>query len=193
MEKKTLVIAVAAILAILAIIYIFINNPKIVHDLVLNYGVAGLFVATVIGNATIMFPVPVDILIFLSAQIDFFNLGLLTPLLLGLLLGIASTIGESTSYVVGYYGTESLEQINKREFSMLSEAKKRINKHGGIIIFLGSFTPFPMDIVGLAAGILKYDYKKFFAFCYLGKSIRAIIILYAGYYSISAIRSIFGF
>lgn len=193
MEKKTLIIVIVAIVAILAIIYIFISNPQLVYDLVLNYGVVGLFVATVIGNATIMFPVPVDILIFLSAQVDFFHLGLLTPLLLGLILGIASTIGESTSYVVGYYGTESLEQMNKNEFSMLNEAKKRINKHGGIIVFLGSFTPFPMDIVGLAAGILKYDYKKFFAFCYLGKALRAVIILYAGYYSITAVRSIFAF
>ncbi|PIU20968.1 MAG: hypothetical protein COT15_04720 [Candidatus Diapherotrites archaeon CG08_land_8_20_14_0_20_34_12] len=193
MDKKITGIALAAIICIIGIAYLFINNPDLANNLVLQYGVAGLFIATVIGNATIMFPVPVDILLFLSAQIDFFKIGIFTPLILGLILGIASTIGESTSYIVGYYGTESLEQMTKKQFSMLDEAKKKINKHGGIIVFLGSFTPFPMDIIGLAAGILKYDYKKFFVFCYLGKAVRAIIILYAGYYSLTAVRAFFGF
>ena len=60
-----------------------------------------------------------------------------------------------------------------------------------IFIFIGALAPFPFDLLGLAAGLLKYDMKKFFIAMALGKILRFGIIFYSGMYSVGIVKDIF--
>ena len=60
-----------------------------------------------------------------------------------------------------------------------------------LIIALGSMTPFPFDLIGIAAGLMKYDPRKFFVAAMVGKWVRYILIAFAGSFGIAIIKSWF--
>lgn len=191
--KKIALIVVMIALFIGVIIYLFKMNPALFQNLVESYGLIGLFIVTIVSNATIVLPLPVDILIFLFADFPFFPLGIFNPLLLALIISFAASIGEMSAYLVGLFGVSSLEKMKSKTLAQVEEMELRLHKLGMIVIILGALTPFPFDVIGIAAGLLRFDVKKFFIGCYIGKFFRYLIIAYAGYYSLGFIRSFFGF
>jgi len=60
------------------------------------------------------------------------------------------------------------------------------------LIAFFAFTPLPFDLIGIAAGLVKYSKKKFFLGCLIGKIPRYIILAYAGYFGITFLIHFFG-
>ena len=150
-------------------------------DLVTNYGYAGAFLISIFGNFTIFFPVPFTITIYAFGAT-------LNPLLLGLVCGIGSTVGEFSAYLIGVGGRKVIEG---RYEERLESAKRLIQRYGATIIFLFALLPLPDDVILIPLGVLRYDLKKALGAMFLGKTIMLTFVAYAGRYSYSFVKDIF--
>jgi membrane protein YqaA with SNARE-associated domain len=157
-----------------------------------SIGPFGLFLAAVIGNASLFLPLPVDLLIIPLSSVDYFGLGVITPFILGLIVALGASIGEFSGYFVGLAGIKSFESMKKKEVEKLKLLKEKLEVVGIPLIAFFAFTPLPFDLIGIAAGLSKYSKKKFFIGCLAGKIPRYIILAYAGYFGISFIMQFFG-
>ncbi|MCD6434280.1 MAG: VTT domain-containing protein [Candidatus Diapherotrites archaeon] len=161
---------------------------ELLNALLIHFGFLGLFVAAIIANATVFLPLPLDAFIFFAAGL-FVPFGILSPLIIALVVGAGSAIGELSSYFAGYFGKQTIEKVRALHIAPPDEIIKMLHAKGCIFIFLGAFTPFPFDVIGIVAGILKYNIKKFVVACFAGKFLRYLIISYAGYLGIEAIKA----
>ena len=150
-------------------------------DLVTNYGYAGAFLISIFGNFTIFFPVPFTITIYAFGAT-------LNPLLLGIVCGLGSTIGEFSAYLVGVGGRKVIEG---RFEERLESAKRLIQRYGAMIIFLFALLPLPDDVILIPLGVLRYDLKKALGAMFLGKVIMLTFVAYAGRYSYTIVKDIF--
>jgi membrane protein YqaA with SNARE-associated domain len=185
------------VLIILAIINFYYSDPKgfeeMLFSFIESFGYLGLFLISIIANATILLPLPLDILILAITSNPLGNLTIFEILIIGLVVGVGSAIGEMSAYIIGLMGVKSAEKILKVETNKLQEISKRIRSSGMVFIFLGAFTPFPFDLIGIAAGIIRYDLKRFFIAAALGKIARYTLLAIAGFYGIELIKSILFF
>lgn len=195
--RKLLVLTLVVVIAIFFFTYLLSMQwgsiRAAVNESVERFGLLGFFVASIIANATIFLPVPIDVAVFLFGKIEFYALGLLSPLLLGLVVGLGAAIGELSGYIIGLFGVKSIEKMKREEIKKIVEKEKEIHKYGVFVILIGAFTPFPFDLIGIAAGLIKFDPKKFFLACLIGKILRYVLIAYAGFYSIEFLRGLLGF
>jgi uncharacterized membrane protein YdjX (TVP38/TMEM64 family) len=150
-------------------------------ELVLNYGYFGAFIISLFGNFTIFFPVPFTITIYAAGVT-------LEPILLGLVCGIGSTIGEFSAYLIGRGGRRI---IDDRYGDRLESARMLIQRHGMAVIFLFAVLPLPDDLILIPMGMMKYDLRKAMIAMFFGKTIMCTLVAYAGRYSYSLIRDIF--
>jgi len=157
-----------------------------------SFGPLGLFFISIISHATVLLPLPLDLALIPLASIDFFGLGIWTPLILGLIVALGAAIGEMSSYYIGFVGVKTYENMNKKQTSKLEALKDRLEKSGTLFIALLAFIPIPFDLVGVAAGLAKYSKKKFFVGCLLGKTPRFVLLAYAGYFGVPWILKLFG-
>ena len=150
-------------------------------EMVATYGYAGAFLISIFGNFTIFFPVPFTITIYAFGAT-------LNPLLLGLVCGVGSTIGEFSAYLVGVGGRRIIEgRFEKR----LESAKRLIQRYGAAIIFLFALLPLPDDVILIPLGVLRYDLKKALGAMFLGKVLMLTFVAYAGRYSYTFVKDIF--
>ncbi|MBI4896486.1 MAG: VTT domain-containing protein [Candidatus Aenigmarchaeota archaeon] len=146
-------------------------------SLATTFGYVGIFLASLIGSATIFLPVPSFIIVFSAGA-------LLNPIAVGIIAGLGSAIGELTGYGIGYGIHYSSTSTIKKEWKGLFEKSKHwFETHGGfLIIFLFAATPLPDDIIGIIAGMMHYDIKRYFIATLLGKIILLTAIANAGAY-----------
>jgi membrane protein YqaA with SNARE-associated domain len=150
-------------------------------DLVTNYGYAGAFLISIFGNFTIFFPVPFTITVYAFGAT-------LNPLVLGLVCGIGSTVGEFSAYLIGVGGRKVIEG---RFEERLESAKRLIQRYGATIIFFFALLPLPDDVILIPLGVLRYDLKKVLGAMFLGKTIMLTFVAYAGRYSYTFVKDIF--
>lgn len=166
---------------------------SVVNFLISSFGLAGLFVASIVGNATIFFPAPIAVIVFgLGAIAAEKGLGLGFVILVGIVAGAGAAIGELSGYFVGYLGHQGVRNFSAAiNRDALEQIEKRLRKRGNWVIFLGSLSPLPFDIFGLAAGVLRMDLRGFFFATLAGKIIRDIAICLGGYYGAEIVRTFF--
>jgi membrane protein YqaA with SNARE-associated domain len=152
-----------------------------------SLGYLGIFLASILGSASVLLPVPIFIVIFTAGAV-------LNPLLVGIVAGFGSAIGELVSYGIGFGGEKFLEKkINLKENKWISRGKKWMNRYGGFfLVFVFAATPLPDDIIGLICGAIRYDIKKFFIACLLGKILSSLALAYGGYYGLNWILNYLG-
>ena len=133
-----------------------------------NWGYLGAFIISITANATVVLPMPgLAILLPMGAA---FN-----PFYIGLAAGVGGAIGEMTAYLAGYSG-RGIWSDNKWYLRAVSW----LQKWGTPVIFLFAVTPLPLDVMGMAAGNLRYPWWKYFVACIPGKIIKYIVLAYAG-------------
>jgi len=93
----------------------------------------------------------------------------------GLAGGAGAAIGEITGYIAGYSGRAVVAR--RKTYVRLEEWVKR---WGTIAIFILSLVPLVFDLVGIAAGVLRFPLWKFILFCWLGRTILYIFIALSG-------------
>jgi membrane protein DedA with SNARE-associated domain len=114
----------------------------------------------------------------------------LNPLLVGLLAGTGATLGELAAYLLGLGGRRIVEgKYGER----LENLRKRIQKHGGKVIFLYSLFPLPTGPVLVPLGMLNYNIRKALFTVFAGKTLQCIIIAYASKHSINYIIEVLNY
>ncbi len=132
-------------------------------------GYPGIFLVSLLGNATIVLPAPSLALVFAMGSA-------LPPPLVGLAAGAGEALGELTGYAAGFGGRVVIE--NEERYRRLVAWMQRA---GGPTIFVLSLIPTPFfDLAGIAAGTLRYPLRRFLLFCWLGKTIKTTLVAWAG-------------
>ena len=163
---KRNLLSILIFVAVLAItVFLFLIQDKL--SALGDAGYLGVFVVSLAANATIVLPMPSLLLILPLATV-------LNPLFVGLVAAAGGAIGEMTAYLAGYSG-RGIWGNNKAYLRAVSWLEKR----GILVVFLVSATPLPMDVMGLAAGNLRFPAWKYLIGCVPGKVVKYLALAYA--------------
>jgi len=103
-------------------------------------------------------------------------LGIPVPILVGVVAGVAESLGEFTGYVAGYGGSAVL-----RDHKSYPRVKGWMLRNGALTMFLLSSFPNPMvDVAGVAAGAVQLPVRKFFFPMLAGKFIKNVYLASGG-------------
>ncbi len=146
-----------------------------------NYGYLGVFLISVVSNATVILPVP-------GILVAFPLVTTLNPVLIALAGSTGGIIGELTGYMAGYGGRGIIP--TGRIYERVEGWMKR---WGVWTVFVFSFAPFlPFDVAGMVAGVLRFPLWKFLFFGWIGKSLKYIILMLAVAWGWGAVLRFFG-
>ena len=153
----------AVIISIMIIV--FRDQLKVVG----NYGYIGLFLIAVVGNATIVLPVPTLVTAFAGGSV--FN-----PVLVGVISAAGATIGELTGYIAGRSGTAIVE--NKEVYNRF---KNWMDRYGLLALFILAVIPNPLfDVAGIIAGLSKMKVSTYLIVVCAGKIVKFLALAYLG-------------
>ena len=169
-ENQKRGLGIAIILLICVVSFWLALNPVWVQRFG-RWGYVGAFVISLIASATIILPAPgIVVIIAMSVALD--------PLLLGIVAGVGSAIGELTGYAAGRGGRALIPAERSRQFEQLTVLTQRYG-----VLALGALAalPFPLfDFAGIVAGALRMRVVRFLLAVAVGKSIKYIILILLG-------------
>ncbi len=138
----------------------------------LLYGYLGIFLLTVVCSATIIFPLPGEAILIAAG-------GVLNPFWLGLVASIGGTLGELTGYLAGYWGRRIIAGEYQERYQ---QAERWMRRYGIPTVFVFALVPLLLfDLVGIAAGALRFPLWKFLLACWVGRLIRSLAEAYLGW------------
>jgi len=180
---KTRLVLLLTLLLIIAIsvgiFYFYRHYPGKIDELK-AYGYLGAFIISLTFNATVI--LPAGNILILSA------LGAIlpSPIIVGLAGGAGAAIGEITGYLAGYSGRGIVGNIQ-----LYNRVESWMKKWGALTIFVFAVVPFVFDLAGIAAGVLRFPFWKFFLLCWLGRTILYICAALAGAWGWEAVLPFF--
>jgi uncharacterized membrane protein YdjX (TVP38/TMEM64 family) len=180
LSKKTLnIIRVLVLMAVIALTVVLVIKRDELQALK-SYGYPGIFLFSILANATILVPVPG--VVFTSAMGAVFN-----PLFVSIAAGGGAALGELSGYLAGFSGQAVVEGSERYE-----RVVRWMEKYGDITILALAFIPNPLfDLAGIVAGILKMPVWKFLIYCIIGKILKMMMFAYAGNWVMNLIEKIF--
>ena len=167
---------------IFSIVQEFILHNIIQNPIFVKYGLAGLFINGVL-SATIL-PIPTEMTVtalLASGQ---------SKLPVFIALASSTTVGGFTGFYLGRYGKKltlrfikhkpTKEQQQKQHNNHEERSRRLLSKYGWIAILLSSWIPAIGDIMPIIAGANRYDQRKFAVALIIGKTTKAVAIVYLG-------------
>jgi membrane protein YqaA with SNARE-associated domain len=165
--KLTLTRIVALLFVIGLTIVIFIFRHQVRHLQALGY--PGIFLVSLLSNATIILPVPG--VLFTSLMGAVFN-----PIFVALAAATGATLGELSGYLAGFSGQAVVERTLANQ-----RIERWMLKYGHWTILLLAFVPNPLfDIGGMVAGAIKMPIWRFLIFCWVGKLGKMLLFAFGG-------------
>lgn len=165
---------------ILFLLNILKSNPTayhyylIIESNILNKTLLGLFFVSILGS--------LFFLILPSEAIFIYYLGS-TDLFFGYVIFFTvfgSLIGLSFNYFFGFIlGEKVIRFLFKKNFW---NYKEKIEKYGGMVLFLGNIFPGPIEVLVIFYGGFKFNYKRFLFLSMIGRLIKYVIIFIAFYF-----------
>ena len=135
-----------------------------------QYGYLGAFLVAFIASISIIFPIPGIILVLAIAANPDLNWAVVA-----LAAAIGGGLGETTAYLAGYGGAVV---ISPGQSKWYERAEKWMKRYGSATIFAFSLSWLPFDIVGIAAGALRFTYWKFLLATLAGRLPRTLLEIY---------------
>jgi len=175
---------IAALISLIAFIAVLTRYFADVETLrkFLPYGYLGAFLVSFITNLTIIFPVPGELAMMGAAAVY-------SPLWIGVVWSVGAVLGETSSYLVGFWGQAVIKQKYSKRYE---RAEAWLKRYGALTLFIFALSPFLIfDLVGIIAGGLKYPFWKFLLACWVGRLIRSIGWSYLGWSSYQLLESWF--
>ncbi|GAB4207455.1 MAG: VTT domain-containing protein [Roseiflexaceae bacterium] len=146
--------------------------PPDVADRLGALGYLGIFLVTLIANATVIVPVPYYGIIWALAP----KLNLMGVAAAG---ALGSALGESVAFFAGRSGRGAVEDTR---FYRWVQQQLRHPVRAFVVLFLLSAPPNPaFDVAGLTAGAVGLPFWMFFGAVLLGRFVRMIIIALIGF------------
>ena len=168
--RLTLARLLALVFVIAISVYIFSIREQ--ASQLAKYGYPGIFVLSILANATVLLPAPG--ILFVSAMGAIFN-----PFWVGIASGAGAALGELSGYLAGFSGQAVVERASV--YNRLLEWMRRYKLYSYIAILILAFVPNPFfDLAGIAAGTLKIPLSRFLALCWIGKTFKMLLFAYAG-------------
>ncbi|MEM8530406.1 MAG: VTT domain-containing protein [Chloroflexota bacterium] len=154
------------------IINIIVYLLPIDYSIFGNYAYGGVFLITLIANATVVIPIPyIPVVARIAAEVD-------SVALVILLSALGSALGESVAFWVGRSGKGVVEETR---FYTWVQRQLQHPWRAFLLLFALAAPPNPVfDIAGLSAGALGLPYWMFFTAVFLGRTIRMGLISVAG-------------
>jgi len=148
-------------------------------DLAARFGAPGMFVAGVVGNASILVQVPYT-LPLLSVALDGATLPHL--LVLGLACGVGAGVGEIISYLIAdAILTRAPGLPDSRVYRWIernTDAHPVLTK---LAIFVWAVTPLPDDTVIVPLAMVNYGVRRIALPLFVGKVVHNLVIAFAFY------------
>jgi membrane protein YqaA with SNARE-associated domain len=134
-----------------------------------GYGYPGIFLLSMLSNATPILPVPGILLT--SAMGAVFN-----PFWVAIAAGSGAALGELSGYLAGFSG-----QTVAARTPTYVKLEGWMKRYGVWVVLLLGFIPNPLfDIAGMIAGVLRMPVFKFLVFCWVGKVLKMMMFAYGG-------------
>jgi membrane protein YqaA with SNARE-associated domain len=163
------ILALAAVIAISVYIYTIRNEVGRFQAA----GYPGIFLLSILANATVILPAPGIALTFTFGSI--FN-----PLGVAIAAGAGAALGELTGYLAGFSGQGIVDDTK-----MYTRLEGWTERYGGWAVLVLAFIPNPFfDLAGAAAGALGMSVAKFLLWAFIGKTLKMMLFAYAGAFSI---------
>ena len=161
----------ARVFAFLAVVVITIA-VYLLRDEIENlevYGYPGIFVLSLLSNATIFFPAP-------SVALSFAMGAVLNPIGVAIAAGLGAAFGELTGYLAGFSGQGIVERA-----SFYETLENLTQRFGGWLIMFLAFIPNPLfDLAGAVAGATGFPVIAFLFWTSIGKIFKMLIFAFAG-------------
>lgn len=134
-----------------------------------GYGLLGILLISILGNATVVIPAPVIFTAFIGGSV--YN-----PILVGLVVALGATIGELTGFMAGIGSRVAI--TDHKHFKKI---EKWMTGSGFLTIFILAAIPNPLfDLAGMFAGATNYPVKRFLLATFLGKSLKFLTVALLG-------------
>jgi uncharacterized membrane protein YdjX (TVP38/TMEM64 family) len=168
-------LAILGAVAITVLIVVFQDRLRSLGHL----AYLGAFLTMLIGNATVILPVPGLAVVFaLGATLN--------PLLLGLAAGPGAALGELTGYLMGYGGSAVADNLK-----VYQTIERWMERYGIVVIAVLAAIPNPLfDVAGMVAGVMRIRWWHFLLAALLGKTIQALVVAHAGALSLSWVQQL---
>jgi membrane protein YqaA with SNARE-associated domain len=137
-----------------------------------QYGYPGIFLLSILSNATILLPAPGILFVFAMGAV-------FSPLGVAIAAGLGAAIGELSGYLAGFSGQQVVENIQTYERIRTWMEKHKWLSYLAILVLAAVPNPF-FDLAGIAAGTLKIPIFNFLFFCIIGKTMKMLFFAYAG-------------
>lgn len=159
---------ILAILLVIAVtVYLFSIRDRAAE--LAQYGYPGVFLLSLVTNATLLLPMPGVAITFAAGAI--FN-----PYAVALAAGLGSTLGELTGYLAGFSGQGVLERAD-----LYTRLEDLTTRYGSALVFILALIPNPLfDLAGASAGALKMPLRQFLFWTWMGKTLKMLAFALAG-------------
>jgi uncharacterized membrane protein YdjX (TVP38/TMEM64 family) len=145
-----------------------------------EYGYLGIFLLSVVGNASPVFPAPTLLTAYAGGS-------LYDPVLVGIVASAGATLGELTGYLAGVSGQTVLE-----ERALYQRIKGLMERRGWLTLFVLAAIPNPLfDVAGFMAGAMRLSVVKFLAVTWMGKLLKFWLVAFLGARSVSFLDRFF--
>jgi len=137
-----------------------------------QYKFLGVFIISLLGSASIVFPIPYTLVILFLGMNH-----IIDPLTLTVAGGLGSAVGQLSGYYIGYFGAKlvGVERRRRMEFFV-----RMFKKYGSALVFLFALTPLPDDLIIIPLGVLRYGFLRVFIPLLMGKVLMCFLIAYFG-------------
>ena len=167
-DRRMLVLRIAAVFFAVGLsVTIYLFRDQIPHLQTLGY--PGVFLVTLLANATIILPMPG---VFFTSLMG----AVLNPIGVAFAAGAGAALGELSGYLAGFGGQAVVERT--ATFNRIEGWVKRYG-HWAILVLAVIPNPF-FDVAGMIAGMLKIPLWRFLVFCWIGSTIKMLAFAFGG-------------
>jgi membrane protein YqaA with SNARE-associated domain len=135
-----------------------------------QYGYLGAFIASFITCSTVLLPIPGFVVIAAIAASPATNWAIVA-----LVSSLGDGLGECISYFVGYGGAVV---VHPAQLKWYHKAEVWMKRWGSATVFVLAMIPLPFDVVGMAAGALRFPLWKFLLATVAGRLPRVLVGCY---------------
>ena len=180
--RRLLLARILALLAVIAIT-VYVYNIRDQAEQLVRYGYPGIFLLSILANATVLLPAPGIVFVFFMGAV--FN-----PVGVAIAAGLGAAIGEMSGYLAGFSGQAIVE--NTTYYQRILGWMENNQFTASMVILVLAFIPNPFfDLAGISAGTLRMPVIRFLFFCAIGKILKMFIFAYAGYAGITTLQEFF--
>lgn len=136
--------------AISSVLY-FSSAERVVSYIGVENAYFFIFILAFFGGITTFSGIPYHLILITLA------VGGLNPFILGLVTATAVSLGDCTSYFVGYFGREFMPKRIEHALQRLTRIQEQYPRFMPVLFFLyGACVPFSSDLVTIPMGLLRY-------------------------------------